>query len=92
MTVVKTRSGRVSKQPVRLEPTEIPEDDYSDDGASDEDFCETDGEDICETDDESESEDDSDADEHGNLKGFVVDDDDVSEDESYVESDEEYSA
>jgi hypothetical protein len=92
MTVVKTRSGRVSKQPVRLEPTEIPEDDYSDDGASDEDFCETDGEDICETDDESESEDESDADEHGNLKGFVVDDDDVSEDESYVESDEEYSA
>tara|TARA_B100002019_G_C21267575_1_gene600235 strand:+ start:2686 stop:2964 length:279 start_codon:yes stop_codon:yes gene_type:complete len=92
MTVVKTRSGRVSKQPVRLEPTEIPEDDYSDDGASDEDFCETDGEDICETDDESESEDDSDADEQGNLKGFVVDDDDVSEDESYVESDEEYSA
>tara|TARA_B100000405_G_scaffold302656_1_gene266555 strand:+ start:3350 stop:3628 length:279 start_codon:yes stop_codon:yes gene_type:complete len=92
MTVVKTRSGRVSKQPVRLEPTEIPEDDYSDDGASDEDFCETDGEDICETDDESESEDESDADEQGNLKGFVVDDDDVSEDESYVESDEEYSA
>lgn len=92
MTVVKTRSGRVSKQPVRLEPTEIPEDDYSDTEASDEDFCETDGEDICETDDESESEDESDADEHGNLRGFVVDDDDVSEDESYVESDEEYSA
>ena len=92
MTVVKTRSGRVSKQPVRLEPTEIPEDDYSEDEASDEDFCETDGEDICETGDESESENDSDADEHGNLRGFVVDDDDVSEDESYVESDEEYSA
>ena len=51
MTTVKTRSGRVSKQPNRLEPTEVPEDDYNDE--SDEDFCETDGEDICETDDES---------------------------------------
>ena len=44
------------------------------------------------TDSESESDDEVDADEHGNLKGFVVDDDEVSEDESYVESDEEYSA
>ena len=90
MTTVKTRSGRVSKQPNRLEPTEVPEDDYNDE--SDEDFCETDGEDICETYDESESADEVDADEHGNLKGFVVDDDEISEDESYVESDEEYSA
>lgn len=92
MTTVKTRSGRVSKQPNRLEPTEVPEDDYHDNGVSDEDFCETDGEDICETDDESESDDEADADEEGNLKGFVVNDDEVSEDESYAESDEEYSA
>ena len=29
MTTVKTRSGRVSKQPNRLEPTEVPEDDIT---------------------------------------------------------------
>ena len=81
---LRTRSGRISKKPVRLEPTEdVCEDDYSDDdydtdsdNKSDEDLCET------ETDTEDEIS-DSEADDNGNLKGFIVDDDN---------SDEKYEA
>ena len=50
----RTRSGRVSKVPERLDPLEdLPEDDFE--------------------------EDDSDMDENGNLKGFVVDEDEEDE-------------
>lgn len=65
-----TRSGRTVKKPDRYEPVEIPEDDISD--------CESEEEsegDECLSEDESESE-EEDADEDGNLKGFVVCDDD----------------
>jgi hypothetical protein len=68
----RTRSGRVSKPPVRYEPVEQVEDDYADDD------YDTDESDISSTissdDDEDEEEDDSDADEDGNLDGFVVPD------------------
>ena len=68
----RTRSGRVSKAPERLELFEEVEDDFKDDEYdSDEDLLQTDDEDFC-TDDEYET--DSDEDENGNLKGFVVDD------------------
>ena len=71
---VKTRSGRVSKAPMRMKPTEEAcDDDFGDDDydtdyeVSDDDLCEAESEDEC---------DDSDEDENGNLKGFVVDDTD----------------
>jgi len=77
--VVKTRSGRVSKVPVRMKPTEdIVGDDFGDDehstdyDVSDEDVCETETEDEC---------DESDEDDNGNLKDFIVSDDDGSDHE-----------
>ena len=77
---VSTRSGRVSRQPKRLEPTEnVCDDDYSDDeydtdyNSGEEDLCET------ETDTEDDGS-DSEADENGNLKG-VIDDDEESVEE-----------
>lgn len=72
--MITTRSGRQVKKPERYEPVEVPIDDFSDGDVSD-DFSD---EDIEESDFDSESEsesDDDDADEHGNLKGFVVSDD-----------------
>ncbi len=65
----RTRSGRVSKPPVRYEPIEQVEDDYD---ANDYDTEDPDdvSEDI-ETDSEEED-DESDADDDGNLDGFVV--------------------
>lgn len=79
MSTVRTRSGRISKQPERLEILEEVEDDFTDD--EDEDFDEDDYDSESET--ESEFDDDEeDADENGNLAGFVIDDDDCeSEDE-----------
>jgi hypothetical protein len=79
MSTVRTRSGRISKQPERLEIFEEVEDDFTDD--EDEDFDEDDYDSESET--ESEFDDDEeDADENGNLAGFVIDDDDCeSEDE-----------
>ena len=67
----RTRSGRVSKPPVRYEPIEQVEDDYAaEDYDSDESDIKSD-----EEDDFSEEEDDEeDADEDGNLDGFVVPD------------------
>ena len=71
-----TRSGRVVKKPDRYEPIEIPEDDYNDD----DDISECESEEESEYDEDSESEEseseDEDADENGNLRGFVVSDDD----------------
>lgn len=68
---VRTRSGRVSKPPVRYEPVEQVEDDYGPDDYDTEDPDDS-SEDI-ET--ESDEEDDeSDADDDGNLDGFVVPD------------------
>lgn len=73
----RTRSGRLSKVPERLDPLEdLPEDDFSDDDYETESEIESDI-DLLQTDDEDnfeDDEDDSDMDENGNLKGFVVDD------------------
>jgi len=73
------RSSRVSKAPDRMKPTEhVCVDDFGDDehdtdyDATDEDLCETETDEEC---------DESDEDDEGNLKGFVVDDDDTSDDE-----------
>ena len=68
---VRTRSGRVSKPPVRYEPVEQVEDDYAPEDY-DTDEPDESSEDI-ET-DEDEEDDESDADEDGNLDGFVVPD------------------
>ena len=68
---VRTRSGRVSKAPVRYEPVEQVEDDYAPEDY-DTDEPDESSEDI-ET-DEDEEDDESDADEDGNLDGFVVPD------------------
>lgn len=76
---VRTRSGRVSKPPVRYEPIEQVEDDYSD-----EDYDTEIGEDsdISDSDDEDDfDDDDEDADEDGNLDGFVVPDKSESDEE-----------
>lgn len=67
----RTRSGRVSKPPVRYEPVEQVEDDYAPEDY-DTDEPDESSEDI-ET-DEDEEDDESDADEDGNLDGFVVPD------------------
>ena len=69
---VRTRSGRVSKAPIRYEPVEQVEDDYAPEDYDTEDECES-LEDIS-TDEDEEDEDESDADEDGNLDGFVVPD------------------
>lgn len=80
MTPILTRSGRVSKKPERLEPTETPEDDFSE-GEYDSDYDENES-DICETEEEDfSSDDEEDADENGNLAGFVIDDDEASDEE-----------
>ena len=68
----RTRSGRVSKPPVRYEPVEQVEDDYA---AEDYDSDESEIKSDEDSDDFSEEEDDEeDADEDGNLDGFVVPD------------------
>jgi hypothetical protein len=68
---VRTRSGRVSKPPVRYEPVEQVEDDYAPEDYDTEDPDDS-SEDIDT--DEDEEDDESDADEDGNLDGFVVPD------------------
>ena len=65
----RTRSGRVSKPPVRYEPVEQVEDDYS---AEEYDSHESDTDVPTEEDSEEDLEGESDADEDGNLDGFVV--------------------
>lgn len=65
----RTRSGRVSKPPVRYEPVEQVEDDYDADDYDTEDPDDISEEIETESDEE---EDESDADDDGNLDGFVV--------------------
>ena len=77
---VRTRSGRVSKPPVRYEPIEQVEDDYSDEDydtelPEDSDISDDD------TDEDDEDDDEDDADEDGNLDGFVVPDKSESDEE-----------
>jgi len=81
----RTRFGRVVKKPVLYVPVEtVLDDDYATDEHDD-----TDSESLIDTEDEyksdDESDDDDDADENGNLKDFVVDDDEASESESEEE-------
>ena len=68
-TGTRTRSGRVSKPPVRYEPIEQVEDDYDADDYDTEDPDDVSEEIETESDEE---EDESDADDDGNLDGFVV--------------------
>jgi len=76
----RTRSGRVSKPPIRYEPIEQVEDDYAqDDYDSDESDIMTD-ESFEDSDDDDE--DDDDADDDGNLDGFVVPDKNESDSDS----------
>jgi hypothetical protein len=76
MSSYTTRSGRVIKKPVLYEPQEIPEDDFKPD-EYDEDTETEDDDDI--EDDDDDDDDDEDADENGNLKDFVVEDDEDEE-------------
>ena len=68
----RTRSGRVSKPPVRYEPIEQVEDDYSGDEYDSHESDTCDDDDVC--DDSDEEDDEEDADDDGNLDGFVVPD------------------
>jgi hypothetical protein len=89
---VRTRSGRISKKPQRLELKEDVEDDFREDEYnSDVDLLQSDDEDFCTDDEDEEEEDDdlSDGDENGNLKGFVVEDEDDDEDFSDEDEDED---
>lgn len=68
---VRTRSGRVVKQPERYTPQEVCEDDYASDEYDDNESS------VASSDGSIDPEDissESDADEHGNLDGFVVED------------------
>ena len=69
----RTRSGRISKPPVRYEPVEQVEDDYAvDDYDTDESDIKTDAE--LDANSDEDSDDEEDADDDGNLDGFVVSD------------------
>jgi hypothetical protein len=68
--VVRTRSGRISKPPERYSPVEDVTDDYAEDEY---DELELDSE-SEEEEEETEDESDSDEDENGNLKDFIVED------------------
>jgi len=72
---IRTRSGRISKPPVRYEPVEEVTDDVEEDGTVEdsEELGDTDTDESEEDSEEDESDDDSDADENGNLKDFIVD-------------------
>lgn len=77
-----TRSGRASKPPVRYEPVEQVEDDYSD-GEYDSHESSVSSREV---DDESDETDDTeDADDEGNLEGFVVADKSESDSDSTEE-------
>ncbi len=80
MNVTRTRSGRVSKVPDRMKPTEECVEDDFDEDEYDTDYDATDEDDLCETESDDECI-DSDEDENGNLKGFIVSDNDESDDE-----------
>lgn len=77
-----TRSGRAVKKPVVFVPTEnVLEDDYCSDEYDSDIGSDIDTEDECYSDesDDEEYDDDDDADENGNLKDFIVDDESESE-------------
>jgi hypothetical protein len=76
---VRTRSGRVSKPPDRYQPVEEVTDDYADDDYDDVDDEESEYEEETDDEDDDDEDDDDDADENGNLKGFVVDDEELEE-------------
>lgn len=75
---VRTKSGRVSKPPVRYEPIEQVEDDYA---TEDYDTDEDDDLDDDDDEDEEDYDDEDDADEDGNLDGFIVPDKSESDEE-----------
>lgn len=76
-----TRSGRAIKKPTVFVPTEtVLDDDYCTDDYDTEIGSEIDTDEECYS-DESEDDCEDDADENGNLKDFVVDDDEESESE-----------
>jgi hypothetical protein len=85
MTTLTTRSGRAVKKPVVFIPAENAlDDDYCSEDHDTDIGSDIDTEDECysdESDDEGECDDDDDADENGNLKDFIVDDEDESESE-----------
>jgi len=76
-TIYKSRSGRIIKKPDLYEPTERPDDDFAED-EYDEDDNEDDEED--EEDEDDEDDDNEDADDNGNLKGFVVEEEEEESD------------
>jgi len=81
-----TRSGRTVKKPTVFVPTEtVLEDDYCSDEYDDTDDAvsdiDTEDEYYSDDSDDEELDDDDDADENGNLKDFVVDDEEESESE-----------
>ena len=84
MTTLTTRSGRAVKKPVVFIPAENAlDDDYCSEDHDTDTGTDIDTEDECysdESDDEG-GRDDEDADENGNLKDFIVDDEDESESE-----------
>ena len=83
----RTRYGRVVKKPVRYEPDEKVEDDFTENDY-DEDVdisdCESILPDVSDA-ESSSSDDDSDADENGNLKDFIT----YSDSENEIEDDSE---
>ena len=84
MTTLTTRSGRAVKKPVVFIPAENAlDDDYCSEDHDTDIGSDIDTEDECysdESDDEG-CDDDDDADDNGNLKDFIVDDEDESESE-----------
>lgn len=87
-----TRSGRVVRAPERYVPVEVCEDDYGDDEYDSTDLSDVSSEASF---DSEEMSSETDADEEGNLRGFVVEDNsDIDQDvssagESETESDDE---
>lgn len=97
--MIKTRSGRLIKKPDAVYVPDLTDliDDYAPDeyDSSGEDENDSDiatDDELCETDDEPEEEvDDADADEDGNLKDFVCDDEEEEyETDEYETDDESY--
>jgi hypothetical protein len=79
---VRTRSGRVSKPPVRYEPVEQVEDDYGSDDYDSDETADVSSEVSYDASEDKEDDDADDADENGNLDGFVVSDKSESDDSS----------
>ena len=95
VVVTRTRSGRVSKPPVRYVPVEQVTDDYGEEDHDSDIDLDDSGSEFSEEDSEEET-DDEDADENGNLAGFVVDEDpdeeveaEDSDEEELLDSDED---